>query len=102
MQLNRATCLFYKQPVCKEPKCRMPNYLKNTPTKAEFRRELFNVNNFYYTKQSRVRKPVPFICSQNPHRLCAIPVLGLPFFHLSYIITKLKGKIQDFNGLLVS
>ena len=72
--------LFYKQPICKEPKCRMPNYLKNTPTKAKFRRELFNVNNFYYTKQSRVRKPVPFICSQNPHRLLAMPVLGLPFF----------------------
>ena len=34
----------------------------------------FNLKKFYDSKQSGYRKPVPFICSQNPHGLFAVLV----------------------------
>ena len=37
----------------------------------------FQLENFYGNKQSRIRKLVPFTCSQTPHRLFAMLVLSL-------------------------
>ena len=33
-------------------------------TRGQFRKELFNLKSFCSSKQSRIRKPVPFIYSQ--------------------------------------
>ena len=63
--------LFYKEPLYKEPTCRMPEYYRTYTTRRKFPKELFNLRNFYNSKQSRIRRLVPFICYQNLHRFLA-------------------------------
>ena len=55
-------------------------FRKTYTTKGKFRKELFNLKNFYYSKQSRIGKLVPFMCSNNPYRLFAMLVLSPSFF----------------------
>ena len=64
------------------------------------RKELFKFKKFCITKQSRIKKLVPFIYSQNPRRLFAMLVLSPSFF--VDLTAKSKGKIQDFDVFYVS
>ena len=55
--------------------------LRTYTSKGKFPEELSNLSNYYSTKQSRIRKVVLFICSENPQRLLAMgPFIPLPFF----------------------
>ena len=94
-------------------------------SKIKFPRKLLNLKNVYKTKQSRTNKLVPFIWSQNPHRLfptlvsncfieCALcfsfltlcfniyKTSFLPSLYVwSCVIAKIKSKIQNFSVFLV-
>ena len=52
-------------------------------------KEFFNLKNFYNSKQSRIEKPTPFICSQNQHKR---------IFESSFLPS--LGKIQSFDIFL--
>ena len=69
--LYRRDTLFYKEPLYREPTCRLPE------------------------SQSRIKKPVPFIWSQNQHRLFAMPCVQV--FHVSLVFSyshNLKAKFR--------
>ena len=70
------------------------NICRTYTTKGKFSKGLFNLKNFYNAKQSRIRKLVPFICSQNPHRLLAMLVLSSSFFIDPMLQSKFKAKFR--------
>ena len=56
--------------------------------------ELFNLNNYYNTRQSRIRKLLQFSYSRNPHRLFAMLVLSPSFFIDFTLQPKSKAKFR--------
>ena len=52
------------------------------------------MNTFYNSKQSRIRKLVPFICNQNRHRLFAMLELNPSFVVDLTLQPKLKVKVK--------
>ena len=66
--------MSYKEPLYKEPTCRMLKYLKDLYYRRKIPEEFMNLANFHNSKQARIRKMVPFICSQIQHRLFAMLV----------------------------
>ena len=89
--INHVHTLFLKEPLYKEPTCGKPKYPKNLNTsKGKFSQEFFNLKHFYNSKQSRIRKQAPLICSQTPHRLIAMLVLSPSFFIDLMLQTKVK------------
>ena len=85
--------LFYEEPLYKEPTYGMLKYFEKAyTTKGKFPKELFNLKKFYNTKQSRIRKLVPFIFSQGLHRLFAMNVLSPSLFIDLTLQPKLKAK----------
>ena len=72
----------------------MPEIFKELMLVRENSLRTFNLRKCYNSRQSRSRKPVPFICSQSPNGLFGIIVLSPSLFIDLTLQLKLKAKCK--------
>ena len=75
--------------------------LRTYTAKGKFRKELVNLKTFFNSKQSRIKKLVPFRCIQNQLKLFAMLVSSVSCF-FGLMLARIRGKNSELRCLLVS